>query len=354
MLQAVGSETAALFGCHLGGRLALLFAATHPQQTTAVITFAAHPATLRDADYPWGSTPEQREALLASARSGAIDLVKILGQVAPSVVNDPVARRWWTMFMNSAATPPENIDEITSHGPVDIRSLLGSVHAPTLVLHRTNDRFAAVEAGRYLAHRLPQARLIELPGEDHLPFAGDQEGILTATEEFLTGTTRVLSDRAVLTVMFTDIVGSTELASRLGDRRWRLLLEEHNAVVRAALARFSGEEIDTAGDGFLITFDGPARAIRAAAAIRTGLADDGIRVRVGLHTGECELVDGKVRGIAVHVAARVLAHAQADEILCSRTVRDLVAGSGYVFGDRGAHQLKGLQDTWQLYAVEIA
>jgi class 3 adenylate cyclase len=354
VLRAMGSEATAFFGCHLGGRLALLFAATHPQQTSAVVTFAAHPATLRDADYPWGSTPEQREEVLASARSGEIDLDGILAQVAPSEVGDPSTRRWWSMFMNSAATPPENIDEITSHGPVDIRSLLGSVHAPTLVLHRTSDRFTAVEAGRYLAARLPQARLIELPGEDHLPFVGDQEGILTATEEFLTGTTRAAqSDRAVLTVMFTDIVGSTELASRLGDRRWRLLLEDHNAVVRGVLARFEGREIDTAGDGFLITFDGPARAIRAASAIRTGLADDGIRVRVGLHTGECELVDGKVRGIAVHVAARVVSHANGDEILCSRTVRDLVAGSGYVFEDRGAHQLKGIPDIWQLYAVEV-
>jgi class 3 adenylate cyclase len=258
------------------------------------------------------------------------------------------------MFMDSAATPPETVDEISSHGPVDIRRLLGAVHAPTLVLHRTDDRLVAVEAGRYLAARLPQARLIELPGEDHLPFVGDQESILTATEEFLTGTTRVAEpNRALLTVMFTDIVGSTELASRLGDRRWRLLLEEHNNVVRAALTRFAGREIDTAGDGFLVTFDGPARAIRAAAAIRNELADDGIRIRVGLHTGECELVDGKVRGIAVHVAARVMSHAEQDEILCSRTVKDLVAGSGYRFEDRGAHQLKGVPDIWQLYAVEV-
>ena len=354
VLQAVGSKATAFFGCHLGGRLALLFAATHPQHTTALVTFAAHPATLRDADYPWGSTLEQREQVLAVARSGVLNLDEVLAQVAPSEVGDPSTRRWWNMFMNSAATPPENIDEISSHGPVDIRSLLGAVHAPTLVLHRTHDRFAAVEAGRYLAARLPQARLIELPGEDHLPFVGDQDGILRATEEFLTGTTRVAEpNRAVLTVMFTDIVGSTELASRLGDRRWRLLLEKHNDVVRAALTRFAGREIDTAGDGFLVTFDGPARAIRAAATIRNGLADEGIRIRVGLHTGECELVDGKVRGIAVHVAARVMAHADPDEILCSRTVRDLVAGSGYLFRDRGAHHLKGVPDTWQLYAVEI-
>jgi class 3 adenylate cyclase len=355
VLRAVGSEATAFFGCNLGGRLALLFAATHPQQTTAVITFGAHPTTLRDTDYPWGSTPEQREDVLRIPQMGVMDADGVLAQIAPSTVDDAPTRRWWHMFLNSAATPPEAVDEITSHGPVDIRAVLGSVHAPTLVLHRTHDRLAAVEAGRYLAARLPQARFVELPGEDHLPFLGDQEGILTATEEFLTGSSRVAeTSRAVLTVMFTDMVGSTELASRLGDRRWRLLLEEHNEVVRTALTRFGGREIDTAGDGFLITFDGPARAIRAAAAIRAGLADEGIRIRVGLHTGECELVDGKVRGIAVHVAARVMALAQADEILCSRTVRDLVAGSGFAFDARGTHRLKGVPDDWQLYAAELA
>jgi class 3 adenylate cyclase len=354
VLRAVGSEATAFFGCHLGGRLALLFAATHPQHTTAVVTFAAHPATLRDADFPWGSTPEQREELLSLARAGMFDVDEILAEIAPSDVGDASMRRWWGAFLNSAVTPPEAVDEITSHGPVDIRGLLGSVHAPTLVLHRTHDRFAAVEAGRYLAAHLPRARLVELPGEDNLPFAGDQESVLTATEEFLTGTARVGEpDRAVLTVMFTDIVGSTELASRLGDRRWRRLLEEHNEVVRSTLPRFGGREIDTAGDGFLITFDGPARAIRAAAAVRAGLADDDIRIRVGLHTGECELVDGKVRGIAVHVAARVMAHAEGGQILCSRTVKDLVAGSGFVFTDRGTHRLKGVPDDWQLYAVEL-
>jgi class 3 adenylate cyclase len=353
--QAVGSEATAFFGCHLGGRLALLFAATHPQQTTAVVTFAAHPASLRDADFPWGSTPEQRAEVLASVREGTFDPDRILADIAPSDAGDAATHRWWSMFMSSATTPPEAVDEITSHGPVDIRGLLGSVYAPTLVLHRADDRFTDIGAGRYLAAHLPRARLVELPGADHLPFAGDQESILAVTEEFLTGTTRIAeTDRAVLTVVFTDIVGSTELASRLGDHRWRRLLEEHNEVVRSNLARFGGKEIDTAGDGFLITFDGPARAIRAAAAIRVGLAEQGIRIRLGLHTGECELVDGKVRGIAVHVGARVMAHAEADEILCSRTVKDLVAGSGFVFTDRGTHRLKGVPDDWQLYAVELA
>jgi class 3 adenylate cyclase len=188
-----------------------------------------------------------------------------------------------------------------------------------------------------------------------MPFAGDQETILALTQEFLTGTSRpVEANRALLTVMFTDIVGSTALASRLGDRRWRLLLDEHDQVVRSVLARFGGREIDNAGDGFLASFDGPARGIRAAAAAGAELAEHGIRIRVGLHTGECELAGSKIRGIAVHVAARVMARAGAGEILCSRTVRDLVAGSGFAFSDRGTHQLKGVPDAWQLYAAELA
>ena len=169
VLRAVGSERTAFFGRHLGGRLALLFAATHPQHTTAVVTFAAHPATLRDADFPWGSTPEQRAEVLARGRAGSFDVEEILAEVAPSVVGDASTRRWWSMFLHSAVTPPEVVDEVTSHGPVDIRRLLGSVHAPTLVLHRTDDRFAAVEAGRYLAAHLPRARLVELPGEITCP-----------------------------------------------------------------------------------------------------------------------------------------------------------------------------------------
>jgi class 3 adenylate cyclase len=353
VLRAVGSQRTAFFGCHLGGRLALLFAAGHPRETTAVVTFASHPATLRDADYPWGSTREQRDQLLAEVRAGTFDIDGLLPVLAPSESSDPFTRRWWSVFAASAVTPPEAMDEIVAHGPVDIRALLPSVHVPTLVLHRAGDRFTAVEASRYLADRLPQARFVELPGTDHLPFAGDQEEILALTQEFLTGNRRPLErNRVVLTVVFTDIVGSTALATRLGDRRWRLLLEEHNELVRSILPRFEGREVDTAGDGFLVTFDGPARAIRAAAAIRDGLAEHDIRIRIGMHTGECDQAGDKVRGIAVHVAARVIAHADADQILCSRTVKDLVAGSGFIFTDRGTHELNGVPDTWQLYAVE--
>jgi class 3 adenylate cyclase len=354
VLDAVGSTQTAFFGCHLGGRLALLFAATHPQQTTAVVTFASHPATLRDDDYPWGSTPEERAWLLESIRTGGLDLETLFRDIAPTDATDPATVRWWTTFWFSAASMPESIDEITAMGPVDIRGLLGAVRVPTLVLHRTRDRLADVRASRFLADRLPSATFTELPGDDHLPFFGDQDTVVALTQEFLTGTMPpVEPDRVVLTVLFTDIVGSTERAAELGDRRWRRLLAEHDAVVRANLARFRGREVETTGDGFLTTFDGPARAIRAAAATRDELAERGLQIRVGLHTGECELDGDHIRGIAVHIAARVLGCAGAAEILCSRTVKDLVAGSGFRFTPRGSHRLKGVPDEWELFAVDV-
>jgi class 3 adenylate cyclase len=354
VLAAVGSTQAAFFGCHLGGRLALLFAATYPQQTTAVVTFAAHPATLRDVDYPWGASLEERTWLLEAVRSGELDLANVFRMIAPTDSADPATSRWWSIFWHSAASTPESVDEITAMGPVDIRGVLSAVHVPTLVLHRTGDRAADVRASRYMADRLPSATFHELPGDDHLPFFGDQDAVVALTQEFLTGSTPSTEpDRAVLTVLFTDIVGSTERAAELGDRRWRRLLEEHDAVVRANLARYRGREIETTGDGFLTTFDGPARAIRAAAATRNELAEQGLQIRVGIHTGECELVGDHIRGIAVHIAARVLGCAGAGEILSSRTVKDLVAGSGFRFTPRGAHHLKGVPDEWELFAVEV-
>src|SRR5512132_3280786 len=355
VMAAAGSERAALFGCHTGGRLALLMAATYPDQVSAVVTFGSHPATLRDEDYPWGSTPQQREELLAALRDGTLDTDGLRAMIAPGDATDAAMRRWWATFFLSAASPAESAAEITALGPVDIRGLLGSVHVPTLVLHRTGDQLADVHASRYMAQRLPQARLGELPGQDHFAFLGDQDAVLALTQEFLTGTLPVAEpDRVLATVLFTDLVDSTRLATQLGDRRWHRVLEEHNAVVRSNLARFRGREVKTTGDGFLATFDGPARAIRAADAIRAELAEDGLQIRVGLHTGECELVGDDIGGIAVHLAARVLAQATAGEVLCSRTVKDLVAGAGFVFTDRGTRRLKGIPDTWQLYAVQLA
>jgi class 3 adenylate cyclase len=224
-----------------------------------------------------------------------------------------------------------------------------------LVLHRSGDRAADVHASRYMAQRLPNARMVELPGDDHFPFFGDQEPVVALAQQFLTGTTPVVDpDRVLATVVFTDLVDSTSRASALGDRRWHRLLETHQQAVRRQLARFGGREVKTTGDGFLATFDGPARAIRAADAIRAELKDLGLEVRVGLHTGECELLGEDIGGIAVHIAARVLAQAGAGEIWCSRTVKDLVAGAGFAFTDRGSYRLKGVPEPWQLFAVELA
>jgi class 3 adenylate cyclase/pimeloyl-ACP methyl ester carboxylesterase len=355
VLDAVGSERAAFFGCHLGGRLGLLFAATYPERTAAVVTFASHPATLPAPDYPWGVTPEQRARLLEAIEAGPRDPAEMLPRLAPREAADPSVRQWWRMFYLSATTTREAYDTVVRLGPVDIRGLIGSIRVPTLVLHRTGDRWADVHASRYMAERLPGARLVELPGDDHFPFFGDQDGVVALVQEFLTGALpHADPDRVLATVLLTDIVDSTRRAAEAGDRRWRRLLDEHNASVRRQLARFRGREVKTTGDGFLATFDGPTRAIRAAVAIRAGVADTGLQVRMGLHTGEVELLGDDIGGIAVHIAARVMAAAGAGEILCSRTVKDLVAGSGFAFADRGTHRLKGVPDSWQLFAVEPA
>jgi class 3 adenylate cyclase len=355
VMAAAGSERAAFFGHGIGGRLALLLAATYPDQVAAVVTFGSHPATLRDDDYPWGSTPEELEGMLAAIQAGTLDPAKLWATIAPQEAADPVQLRWLTMVFHSSVSPGEYYDVVRTMGPVDIRRLLGSVQAPVLVLHRSGDRAADVRASRYMAQRLPNARLVELPGDDHLPFFGDQDSVVALTQEFLTGTLPAVdSDRVLATVLFTDIVDSTRRAAELGDRRWHQLLEEHHEAVRRTLTRFRGREVNTTGDGFLATFDGPARAIRAADAIRAELAELGLEVRVGLHTGEVELLGEDIGGIAVHLAARVLAQAEAGEVLCSRTVKDLVAGSNFMFVDRGIHQLKGVPDRWQLYAVELA
>jgi class 3 adenylate cyclase len=357
VMASVGSERAALFGCHTGGRLALMMAATYPDQVSGVVTFGSHPATLRDEDYPWGATVEEHEGLLATIKDGALfdDAAYFLEMVAPQEAGDASVRHWIRMFLVSAATFAEQYEGIRTLGPVDIRGLLGSVQVPVLVLHRTGDRAADYRASRYMAERIPGARFVALPGEAHFPFFGDQDAVVHLTQEFLTGATPVVEpDRVLATVLFTDIVDSTRLAAELGDRRWHRVLVGHQEVVRQQLARFRGREVKTTGDGFLATFDGPARAIRAADAIRAGLRDLELEVRVGLHTGECELLGDDIGGIAVHIAARVLGQAGAGEILCSRTVKDLVAGSGFAFADRGTRSLKGVPDSWQLYAVELA
>jgi class 3 adenylate cyclase len=355
VMAAAGCERAAFFGHDIGGRLTLLLAATYPELASAVVTFGSHPATLADADYPWGSTSEELEGMLAAIQAGTLDLAKLWATIAPKAAADPLQFQWLTMVFHSSVSPGEYYDTVRTMGPVDIRRLLGSVQAPVLVLHRSKDRSADVRASRYMAQRLPNARLVELAGEDHLPWFGDQDAVVALTQEFLTGTLPAVDpDRVLATVVFTDIVDSTRRAAELGDRRWHRLLEDHQDVVRRTLAGFRGREVNTTGDGFLATFDGPARAIRAADAIRRELQALRLEVRVGLHTGEVELVGQDIGGVAVHIAARVLAQARPGELLCSRTVKDLVAGAEFVFVDRGTHELKGVPDSWQLYAVEPA
>jgi class 3 adenylate cyclase len=235
---------------------------------------------------------------------------------------------------------------------IDVRNVLPTVHVPTLIAHRTGDRNISIEQARYMVERMPSARLVELPGEDHMPWFGDSDALLGEVEEFLTGVRHEPEpDRVLVTVLFTDIVNATERAAKLGDRQWRDLLTHHHSLIRGELSRFRGREIDTAGDGFFVTFDGPARAIRCAEAIQNAVTQLGLTVRVGLHTGECEVMDEKVTGIAVHIGARVMNHAAPGEVLVSSTVKDLVAGSGIGFVDRGAYDLKGVPGKWRIFAL---
>jgi len=286
---------------------------------------------------------------------------------APSLAGDDSFRERWRTHLRHAASPGAALALLRMNSQIDVRDVLPTIGAPTLVLYRRDARFghgAAAwrqagedpstprEEAEYLSEHIAGAQLVGLPGADHIPWAGEPDPLLGEVEEFLTGVrTPPEPDRVLATLLFTDIVGSTALAARLGDREWGELLERHNALVRRQLERFRGQEVDTAGDGFFASFDGPARAIRCGCAIAEGMPELGLEVRVGLHTGECELVDGKVAGIAVHTGARVAANAQPGDVLVSSTVRDLVAGSGLTFEDRGSHELKGIPGEWRLYAV---
>jgi len=349
VMDAARSERAALFGYSEGGPMAVLFAATYPARTVALVLYASY-AKRRDPDddYPWAPTWEERLAYADEIEqdwSWETDMRRM----CPSA--DEAMARWWARRAHAAASPGAARELLLMNSQIDVRNVLPSVRVPTLVMHRTGDRDSRCEEGRYLAERIPGARFIELAGEDHVPWI-DPQPILESTEEFLTGSRQAPDpDRVLKTLVFTDIVGSTQRAASLGDRRWRELLDRHHAVVRSQLERFRGAEVDTAGDGFFATFDGPARAVRAACAIRDDLRALELEIRAGVHTGECELVTGGVRGIAVHVAARVAAQAAPGEIVVSNTVRDLVAGSDLQFTARGTAELKGIPGEWRLWSV---
>ena len=268
------------------------------------------------------------------------------------MAHDERYRRWWARWLRSSASPAAAGKLMRMNMDIDVRHVLPAIRVPTLILHSVDDQVVEIGAGRYLAEHIPGARLVELHGVDHVPWGCDSGLIVDEIEEFLTGARPVPeSDRVLATVMFTDIVGATERAARVGDRGWHDLLDSHHALVRRELEHFRGREIDTAGDGFLATFDGPARAVRCACAISAGVRALGLEIRAGLHTGECERMGDKLGGIAVHIGARVAALAEAGEVLVSSTVKDLVAGSGLAFQDRGARTLKGVPGDWRLFAV---
>jgi pimeloyl-ACP methyl ester carboxylesterase len=351
VMDAAGSERAALFGFSEGGNLSVLFAATYPERTVALVTFGIFAKRIRTPDYPWAPTPEQRQReieLVEREWGREMDL----DVLAPSAAADPEFKRRLLSYLRRSASPAAAAALLRMNTEIDIRGVLPTIHVPTLVLHRTDDLEANVEEGRWIAGRIAGAKFVELAGPDHLPWVGDQDVLLDEVEEFLTGVRPIPeADRVLATVLFTDIVDSTANAARLGDRRWRDLLGQHQTAVRRELARWRGHEVDTAGDGFLASFDGPGRAIRCALAVAADARTIGLDVRAGVHTGECELLGEKVAGIAVHTGARVAALAQGGEVLVSQTVKDLVSGSGIEFQERGEHEFKGVPGQWRVYAA---
>lgn len=351
VMDAVGSTRAALFGVSEGGPLSALFAATYPMRTSALIMYGAYAKWIRDADYPWAPSREDHEAAFEAYEKhwGTPVGLKVL---APSVASDERWRQWWGQHQRLSASPGAGVTLYRMNVEIDIRQILPTIRVPTLILHRLGDGLMNPGGARYMAGRIPAAKFVELPGADHIAWIGEVDTLLAEIEEFLTGvrpTSEV--DRVLATVLFVDIVASTERAAALGDARWRDLMDNYQQQVGKEVARLGGRVINTAGDGVFASFDGPARAIRCACAVRDAVAALGLTIRSGLHTGECERNGDKIAGIAVHIGARVAAHAGPGEILLSSTVKDLVAGSGLRFLDRGSHSLKGVAGRWRLFAV---
>ena len=350
VLDAVGSDRAALVGASDGGPIAAFFAASHPERTDRLVLINTYARRIRSDDYPWGPTEEEWAAFQSEMRDhwGEPLFVDIL---APGHGDDPEFTDWWARLLRQSVSLGSAVAYLGMNRGVDVREVLSAIHVPTLVIHRADDRINPVGGGRLIAERIPGARFVELPGDDHNPWLGDSATLLGELEEFLTGARRgPASDRVLATLLFTDIVRSTQMAAQLGDREWNVLLETHRDVVRSELQRARGREIGTTGDGFLAMFDGPARAVRCALAIIDRLAAIGVRIRAGVHTSEVEVAGGDVAGLGVHVAARIMSLAEPGEVLVSTVVRDLALGSGLVFADRGRHTLKGVPGEWGLLA----
>jgi pimeloyl-ACP methyl ester carboxylesterase len=351
VMDAASSTRAGLVGYSEGGPMCALFAATYPERTSALIMIGSYARLKPSADYPWGRPAESQQAWLETCQrewGGPVGLELR----APTLMQDQHVRDWWARFLRMSASPAAAVALSRMNFEIDIRHVLPAIRVPTLILHSAGDRTIDVGAGRFLGRQIAGAKYVEFPSPDHLPWGADADAILDEIEEFLTGVRHGPEpDRVLATVTFTDIVDATRKAVEVGDRRWRDLLEAHHALIREQLAKFRGREIDTAGDGFLAAFDGPARAVRAACAIASGVRKLGLQIRAGLHTGECEIMGAKLGGVAVHIGARIASLATGDEVLVSHTVKDLVAGSGLRFEDRGLHALKGVPGEWHLFAV---
>jgi class 3 adenylate cyclase len=351
VMDATGSQRAAILGNSEGCNMAVLFAAVHPERTEALILFGAFAKRIWSSDYPWAPTPAEREQWFGQIEEGwggVVDLTTLF----PSRANDPAFAEWFSTYLRLGASPGAALTLARTNTQIDMRHVLPAVGAPTLVLHRRGDRDAKLEEGRYVAEHIPGAKFVSLDGEDHLVWAGDQDAALDEIEVFLTGSRRGPEiDRVLATVLFADIVESTRHAAALGDSRWRDLLSRYHRVARAEIARFRGRPINTAGDGFVAAFDGPARAIRCALAIREAVSELGVRIRSGIHCGECHIDGDTLAGMALHIGARIAAIAAADEVLVSSTVKDLVVGSGIPFESRGTRALKGVPGEWLIFQV---
>jgi class 3 adenylate cyclase/pimeloyl-ACP methyl ester carboxylesterase len=349
VMDDVGSERALIYGASESGTLAMLFAATYPARTTALVVHGSYPSAKMERDIPWGWTSEYFEEQTAAIERGWGTEEFFLHEF-PEMRDDPHLLRFFASYARHSMSPGAAVAAWRMEWETDVRDILSAIHVPTLILHRREDE---PEAHRYIAQHIAGAEYMELPGDEHIPYLGDQDSVLNEIERFVKGVRaeEASLDRVLATVLFTDIVGSTETGARLGDRAWSELLERHHATIRSLLARYRGVEVDTAGDGFFATFDGPARAVKCARAMSDAMGAHDLQIRAGVHTGEVETIDGKAGGLAVVIGARIGALASASEVLASSTVKDLTAGSGLTFEDAGEYELKGVPDRWHLYRV---
>ncbi len=349
VLDAVGSDRAALLGISEGGAMSALFAATYPERVSALVMSGCFPKWIKDDDYQWAPTREQHEAASDAYETHWGTSIGFK-TIAPSVADDERCKSWWAKNLRMGASPADGIALYRMNIEIDVRPILSTIQVPTLILHRTGDRLIDVGNSRYMAEHIPGAKYVELDGIDHLPWFGDAEAALAEVQGFLTGVRpSEPGERVLATVMFADVVGSTARAATQGDARWQDELEAFYLVAKREIARYRGNLVNTTGDGVVATFDGPARAVRSAMALAFEAGELGTETRIGVHIGEIQRRDGDIAGITVHIAARVMDLAGPGEVLVSRTVKDIMAGAGVTFDDRGVHQLKGVPDDWQVF-----